>query len=105
VSADIRSELRAASDPQSMCELLRPRCELFGTICSIDVLPLPRSRPKAVACIIDMETAEEAHTAQTGLALTSFGTRSLVCVVEDPGFSLAFPYHYRGGHLRAARAA
>ncbi len=105
MSADIRSDLRAASDPKSMCELLRPRCERFGTICSIDVLPLPRSRPKAVACIIDMETADEARTVQAGLALTSFGTRSLVCVVEDPGFSLAFPYHYRGAHPRSARPA
>lgn len=102
MSPDIRRVLRAAADPESMCELLRPRCERFGTICSIDVLPLPRSRPQAVACIVDMETAEEARTAQTGLALTAFGTRSLVCVVEDPGFSLAFPYHYRGAQLRAA---
>ncbi len=105
MSVDIRSDLRAAGDPQSMCDLLRPRCERFGTVCSIDVLPLTRSRSKGVACIIDMETAEEARMVHAGLALTSFGTRSLVCVVEDPRFSLSFPYHYRGRRLRSAKAA
>jgi hypothetical protein len=94
MSTDIRSDLRVATDPASMCEVLRSRCERFGAICSIDVLPLPRSVSTGVACIVDMETAEEARAALAGLALASFGPRSLVCVVEAPRFSLVFPFRY-----------
>jgi len=102
VSSDLRRDLRSAANPESMCEMLRACCDRFGTLRSIDVLPLSHATPRAVACIIDMATAVEARAAQTGLGLAAFGTRSLVCVVESPGFSLAFPFRDVGGQQRAA---
>lgn len=103
MNPDIRNDLCGAADARAVCETLRRRCAPFGTVRSIDVLPLPRSNRKAVACIVDMETSEQASAAQVGLSLASFGPRTLVCVVEAPRFSLAFPFHYLG--QRRPRAA
>jgi hypothetical protein len=105
MNVDIRDELAAVADPESMCELLHVHCADFGTIRAIDVVPLPPSLSTGVACIVDMESATDARAALAALSLTSFGPRSLVCVVDAPRFRLTFPYRYAGTPSAAARSA
>jgi hypothetical protein len=93
-AAGIRRELSAATTPESLCERLCAGCEDFGSVRSIDLLPLPGGGRAGFVCIVEMETDEGVSGVRAGLELTPFGQRSLVCVVERAGFSLAFPHRF-----------
>jgi hypothetical protein len=99
---DIRNDLGVAPDAESMCRLLHDRCERFGTVDAIDLLPLEKDDPGRVVCIVDMATAEQARAARTGEELAPLGANSLVCVVSNPRFPLPLPFHYAARRFRGA---
>jgi hypothetical protein len=102
VSDDIRSDLGRAADAESMCRLLRARCERYGRVEAIDLLPLATGGPAGVVCIVDMATAEQACAARSAAELVAFGANSLVCVVPRSSFSLRLPFRYAAHQALAA---
>jgi hypothetical protein len=102
MGADIRSDLVAAADAESMCRLLRARCERYGRVEAIDLLPLETGSSAGVVCIVDMATAEQANAARSAAELVAFGASSLVCVVPRSSFPLPLPFRYAAPRALAA---
>lgn len=94
MSADLRSDLRNAANPESMCRLLRARCERYGRVEAIDLLPLATGGSAGAVCIVDMATAEQARAVRSAAELVASGANSLVCVVPRSRFPLSLPFRY-----------
>ena len=102
MSANLRSDLRNVANPEAMCRLLCARCERYGRVEVIDLLPLANVGSEGVVCIVDLATAEQARAVQSATGLVPFGANSLVCVVPRSSFSLSLPFRYAAHQALAA---
>ncbi len=81
---ELNEAISRAANLADLSETIGGFFERFGKVERVQLLPDHAGRNERVGCMVDMESPDEAHAAQSAAGVTVFGYRTLILFVALP---------------------